>query len=170
MGSRLHTLIHALPILESAFGSISFPTRLGNTLDSRLHILIHCRLGNQPESNTLGSRQKRTLRQPSRQPIRIEHYVNRVVSQSESNITSPESSANQNRALRHPSRHYVTPESSRLGVRTLLVSRLESAAIAYLNTWRVLTPPCSPQLTLLLLSWLLSVGGEAVISASTDKA
>ena len=68
------------------------------------------------------------------------HYVNRVVSQSESSITSRESSANQNRALRHPSRHYVTPKSSRLGVRTLLGSRLESAAIAYLNTWRVLTP------------------------------
>ena len=90
-GSRLHILLHALPILESAFGSISFPTRLGNTLDSRLHILIHCRLGNQSESNTLGSRQRRTIRQPSRQPIRIEHYVTRVVSQSESSITSPES-------------------------------------------------------------------------------
>ena len=38
-----------------------------------------------------------------------EHYVNRVVSQSESSITSPESSANQNQALR---RHYVTRELS----------------------------------------------------------
>ena len=37
----------------------------------------------------------------SRQPIRIEH-PRTVGSQSESSITSPESSANQNRALRHP--------------------------------------------------------------------
>ena len=36
-----------------------------------------------------------------RQPIRIEYYVTRVVSQSESTITSPKSSANQNRVLRH---------------------------------------------------------------------
>ena len=98
-GSRLHILIHALPLLESTFGSISFPTRLGNTLDSRLHILMHCRLGNQAESNTLGSRQKRTLRQPNRQPIRIEHYVTRVVSQSESSIASPESSLRRTREL-----------------------------------------------------------------------
>ena len=42
-----------------------------------------------------------------RQPIRIEYYVTRVVSQSESSITSP--------------------ESSRLGWRSLLYSRLESA-------------------------------------------
>ena len=70
-----------------------------------------------------------------------EHYVKRVVNQSESSITSPESSAKLNGALRHPSCHYITPESSRLGVRTLLGSRLESAAIAYLNSWNVLTPP-----------------------------
>ena len=43
----------------------------------------------------------------SRQPIRIEYYVTQVVSQSESSITSP--------------------ESSRLGSRSLLSSRLESA-------------------------------------------
>ena len=47
-----------------------------------------------------------------RQPIRIEYYVTRVVSQSESSITSP--------------------ESSRLGWRTLLGS--SRLAIAYLNT------------------------------------
>ena len=49
--------------------------------------------------------QRRTL--GSRQPIRIEFYVTRVVSQSESSITSP--------------------ESTRLGLRTLLGSRLFSA-------------------------------------------
>ena len=38
----------------------------------------------------------------SRQPIEIEYYVTRVVSQSKSSITSPESSANQNRALCYP--------------------------------------------------------------------
>ena len=56
-----------------------------NTL-TRLHILIHCLLGNQSESRTPGSRQ----------PIRIEYYVTRVVSQSEASITSPDLS------LRHP--------------------------------------------------------------------
>ena len=49
-----------------------------------------------------------------RQPIRIEYYVTRVVSQSESSITSPESCI-------------TPPESSRLGWRSLLGSRLESA-------------------------------------------
>ena len=76
-----------------------------------------------PYLNTLSIRLGTTLG-------KIEHYVNRVVSQSESNITSPESSANQNRVLRHPSR---TPESSLRHPRalgawaTLLGSRLESA-------------------------------------------
>ena len=51
---------------------------------------------------------------PTRQPIRIEHYVtpSALGSQSESSITSPESSANQNRVLRNPSRHYVTRDLS----------------------------------------------------------
>ena len=39
----------------------------------------------------------------------------RLGSQSESSITSPESSANQNRVLRNPSRHYVTRELSARG-------------------------------------------------------
>ena len=61
----------------------------------------------------------------SRQPIRNEYYVTRVVSQSELST-----------------RVVITsPESSRLGRRTLLGSRFESAAIAYLYTWRVLRPP-----------------------------
>ena len=58
-----------------------------------------------------------------RQPVRIEYYVTGVVSQSESIITSP--------------------ESSQLGWKTPLGSRLDSAcyiAIAYLNTWG-LHPP-----------------------------
>ena len=57
-----------------------------------------------------------------RQPIRIEYYVTRVVSPSELSIKSP--------------------ESSRLGWRSLLGSRLKSLAIAYLNTvHRELQPP-----------------------------
>ena len=63
------------------------------------------RVVSQSESNT-----KKNLQ--LRQPIRIEYYVTRVVSQSESNITSP--------------------ESSRLGWKTLRGSR--RLAIAYLNT------------------------------------
>ena len=76
---------------------------------SRLYILIHCRLVS------------------SRQPIRVEHYVTRVVSQSESSITSPELSI-------------TSPEGSRFGWRSLLGSRLESP------------PRCSDQLTLSLLT------------------
>ena len=115
-GSRLAILIHASPILDSVFGS-------------RLHILIHCHLSyyieSVPNLNTLptrlGSRQNRVLRHPSRQPIRIEYYVTRVVNQSESSITSP--------------------ESSRLGVKTLLGSRLESARYSLSYYMRVFTPP-----------------------------
>ena len=60
--------------------------------------------------NTLGSRQNRVLRHPSRQSIRIEHGKNPS--------TSP---ANQNRVLRNPSRQpirierYVTRELSARG-------------------------------------------------------
>ena len=74
---------------------------------SRLHILIHCQLGSQSESSITShprlsaTNQNRVLRHPSRQPIRIEYYVTRVV------ITSP--------------------ESSRLAVGTLLGSRFLSA-------------------------------------------
>ena len=59
---------------------------------SRLHTLIYCRLGNQSESSFTShprlsaANQNRVLRHLSRQPIRIEYYVTRVV------ITSPESS------------------------------------------------------------------------------
>ena len=73
--------------------------------------------------STLGSRQNRVLRLPSRQPIRIEHGKNPSTS-----------STNQNRVLRNPSRqpirieHYVTRE---LSARVEDPSRL---AIAYLNT------------------------------------
>ena len=79
--------------------------------------------------NTIGSCSKL---KNFRQPIRNEYYVIRAKHPSNS-------SANQNRVLRHPSRqlirieHYITrvvitsPESSRLGWRYLLGSRLESA-------------------------------------------
>ena len=47
------------------------------------------------------NRERKTLM--LRQPIKIEHEKpSNFVSQSESSITSPESSANQNRVLRHP--------------------------------------------------------------------
>ena len=147
--TRLHILIHAILIhwvgfrlsapylntlptrLGNTLGSRlsapylnTLPTRLGNTLGSRLHILIHCRFGSQSESSTLGSRQNRTLRQPSRQPIRIEYYVTRVVSQSESSITS---SLRHPRALGSGGRPFSALGSSRL-------------AIAYLNTLGSSTP------------------------------
>ena len=97
-------LIHALPILLHGLGfRLSAPylnTRIFylNTLSrlsapcitypytlSRLHNLIHCRLGNQSESSITShprlsaANQNRVLRHPSRQPIRIEYYVTRVV-------------------------------------------------------------------------------------------
>ena len=70
-------LIHASPILIHWVGSRLHIFPDSSRQHPRLHILIHCRLGNQSESNTLGSRQ----------PIRIEYYVTRDVSQSESSIT-----------------------------------------------------------------------------------
>ena len=57
-----------------------------------------------------------------RQPIRIEYYVTRVVSQSESSITSPESSLRHPRALGSGGGPFSALGSSRL-------------AIAFLNTW-----------------------------------
>ena len=98
LGFRLHILIHALPILIHWLGS-------------RLHILIHCglisattRVFSQSKSSTEETHQLR-------QPIRIEYYVTRVVSQSESST-----------------RVVITsPKSSRLGLRTLLGSQLDSA-------------------------------------------
>ena len=108
-GSRLQISIHTLRILIHGVGSLPhiLPTRLGN------------------HSAT------------TRQPIRIKCYVTRVVSQSESNITSPESSPENSR---QPIRvkYYVTrvvsqsklsitsPESFRLGWSSPLGSRLES--------------------------------------------
>ena len=119
--------IHASPILIHALPSLI------HLLGFRLHILIHAllstRLGNQSGSITLGSRQ----------PIRIEYYVTRFVSQPELSITSPELS------LRHPR----SLDSGGGPVSALSSSRL---AVAYLNTSG---PPPSPpdQLPLLLLKY-----------------
>ena len=56
------------------------------------------------------------------------HNQKIVGSQSESNNKNPQTSlANQNRALRHPSRQPIRIESSRLVWNTFLVSRLHSA-------------------------------------------
>ena len=110
----------------SGLGSISWTdtTRLGSTVDSRQPIRIAyyvTRVVSQSESST-----EKALK--LRQPIRIEHGKKHSTSL-----------ANQNRVLRNPSRqpirieHYVTrvvitsPESSRLGWKTLVGSRLQSA-------------------------------------------
>ena len=96
------------------------------------------------------SRQPIKLRHPSRQPIRIEYYVTRqpikieyyvtrVTSQSESSITSlvsqsesinttPESSANRNRVIRHP-------RALGLGGGPLSAIGSSRFAIDYFNTW-----------------------------------
>ena len=96
-----------------------------------------------PYLNTLSTRLGTTLGKiechASRQPIRVEHGKNPSTS-----------SANQNRVLRHPSRqpirieYYVvitSPESSQLGLKTLLGSRLESARYSLSYYIRVFNPP-----------------------------
>ena len=99
-GSRLHILIHASPILIHALGfRLSAPY-----LNTCIPYLNTC-----TRLSALGSISyyiADSAANQNREPI---NFVN----QSESSITSPESSANQNRVLRNPSRHYVTPESSR---------------------------------------------------------
>ena len=96
LGFRLPILIHAFLSLTR----LSAPYLNTCILDSAPYLnTLPIRLG-----STLGSRQNRVLRHPSRQPIRIENPST--------------SSANQNQILRNPSRqpiwiqHYVTPESS----------------------------------------------------------
>ena len=136
LGFRLHILIHALPILTHLLGfrlsapylntCITYPNTLGrlsapylNTCITYLNIL------------------SRFSGRPTRQPIRIEHYVTRELS-----------AADQNRVLRHPSRHYVTREPSAPG-RPFSVLGSIRLAIAYLKTWGSTTPPPPPnQLTL----------------------
>ena len=81
-----------------------------------LYIAEHTRLVPKNE-NFSAANQNRVLRHPSQTPFNF-------VSQSESSITSPESSANQKRVLRHPSCHYVSRE---LSARVEDPSRLESA-------------------------------------------
>ena len=99
--SRLHILTHALPI-SIHWVSFRLSAPYLNTYNTHLNTLP-TRLGSQSESSNPGSRQ----------PIRIEYYVTRVVSQSESSI-------------RHP---------RALGAwKTLL-------AIAYLNTLGLPPPP-----------------------------
>ena len=96
-------------------------------LKHALSILIH-RLGfrlSAPNLNTFPTRQPMRI-EHSRQPIRNEHFVTRVVSQSESSITSRESSLRLPRALGSGGGPFSALGSSRL-------------AIAHLNTWG--TPP-----------------------------
>ena len=127
------TIVHALLI---AIGYLNTCIPYLNTCITYLNTLSWL---SAPNLNTLNrhdsaTNQNRTPENPrhpikiehlSRQRIRIEHYVTRELS-----------AANQNRVLSLPSRqpirieHYVN-ESSQLGLKTLLGSRL---AIAYLNT------------------------------------
>ena len=97
LGSRLPILIHASPILIQWLGFRlpilihAWPILIPG-LGFRLHILILCRLvsatnqNRAPESSANHNRepssanQNRVLRQPSRQPIRIEYYVTRELS------------------------------------------------------------------------------------------
>ena len=142
-GSRLHIFIHQ-------------PTRLGSPEQPQQPIRINhyvTRVVSQLESitknpSTSSANQNRVLRNPSRQPIRIEHGKNPSTSSANQNrvLRSPSrqtigiehgknpstSSANHNRVLRNPSRQPIkssitSPESSRLGWRSFLGSRLESA-------------------------------------------
>ena len=69
-----------------------------------LYIAEHTRLVPKTEELSAAN-QNRVLRQPSQTPF---NFVN----QSDSRITSHESSSNQYRSLPHPSRHYVTREFS----------------------------------------------------------
>ena len=89
----------------------------------------------------------------------LTYYIT-VGSQSNSSISPPESSANQNRLLRHP-------RALGSGWGPFLALGSSRLAIAYLNTWG---PPHRPpdQLTLLLLTaeyWfiLLSAGQDSII-------
>ena len=90
-------------------------------------ILIHCR--NIPHLNTLPS-----LRS-SRQPIKLEHE--KLVSQSESAIASPEPADNQ---------RIRSPESSRLFWKTLLGSRFFLARYSLSEYVGSSTPPPPPRL------------------------
>ena len=70
---QLHILIHASPILIHwvGFQLNILPTLLGKQSESSVTRVEHPRLS--------ATNQNRVLRNPSRQPIRIEHYVTRVV-------------------------------------------------------------------------------------------
>ena len=106
----LNTLTRTIPYLNTLTRTIPYPNTLNRTIPY-LNTLSRIHSGSSANQN-------RVISHPSRQPIRIEYYitrhpikfeyyVTRVVSQSELCITSP--------------------ESSRLGLKTLLGSRLDSA-------------------------------------------
>ena len=87
LGFRLHILIHAI--------SDSAPCITYLNTWTRLHILIHCRLVSAAPSAKIEYYVTRVVSQSEssmekthqlRQPIRIEYYVSGVVSQSESSI------------------------------------------------------------------------------------
>ena len=157
----LNTLIR---IWTPCIAYLNLLSRLSTTYLKYMHSLSWKHCPNIPRLNTLTrtltylntlSRILSNFGISSRQPIRIEYYLTRVVNQSESSITSlgnqsnssitsPESSANQNRVLRHsaanqnqllrlPSRqpirneYYVTRElSDRVEVPSRLSARVGS--------------------------------------------
>ena len=118
-------LIHALPILIHWLGFLFSAPNL-------IHWTDTTRLGSQSESSTreplaLDSQSESSITSPE-SSANQNRAPSALGSQSESSITSPEWSANQNRALRHP---------RCLGSGGGPFSALGSSrlAIAYLNTW-----------------------------------
>ena len=120
--------------MESAFGwTNSAWTRVGSQSESSaektLKLRQPIRIEHGKNHSTSSANQNPVLRNPSRYPIRIEYYVTRVV------ITSP--------------------ESSRLGVATLLGSRLLSARYSLSYYMRVARPPTTSAhtLTTVMFEW-----------------
>ena len=122
----LNTLSRNIPYLNTLTRTIPYL----NTL-SRIHFRQFESSANQHwarKSPSISSAsQNRVLGHPSPQPIRIQYYVTRVLSQSESSVTSLESSANQNPVLRHS-------RALGSGGGPFLALSSSRPAIAYLNT------------------------------------
>ena len=113
----LNTLSRTIPYLNTLSRFIPYLNKLNRTIPylktlSRNIPYLNTLSRTKPYLNTL-TRLHSDFDNSSRQPIRIEYYVTRVVCQSESSITSlgsqsnssitsPELSTNQNRVLRHP--------------------------------------------------------------------
>ena len=127
-----YTLRNAIAYLNTCIPYLNTCITISNTL-TRLSALGSISQYIEPTRLVSAANQNRAS-ENTRQPIRIKYYVTRLVSQSES-------STEKTHPLRQPIRivYYVTrvvnqsessitwPESSRLGWRSLLGSRLDSA-------------------------------------------